>query len=413
MDRQIVYPGSIPLDTDLLSIQRNVMVALGYLAQATLGNTPIVDGLICSPTNPASLTISISPGSVTLANVIDGSPFGSLAGDTVDPLIKMGVNTFWTPFTLTAPTTSGQSTNYLLQANLLESDATPVVLPFYDAANPSQPFSGPGNNGTGQNTQRLQRVQLQLKPGAPGNAGSQGTPSVDSGWIGLYVISVNYGQTQITAASVTTLPTAPFIPFKLASLTPGFSRMVSFNSSTSFVVPNLVQRVKIRLCGGGGGGGGAPNQGGGGGGAGGYSEGVFAVTPGQSIPVTVGAAGTPGTYAGSVAGNGGISAFGGYISASPGLGGTSAALYSPGGSPGNGYGGAVSITGGYGGDGNAGSNIFPGNGGASSFGGGGRAAANGGNLEQNGMAYGSGGGGCYGISGNGGSGATGVVIVEY
>ncbi len=413
MDRQIVYPGSIPLDTDLLSIQRNVMIAVGYLAQATLGTAPVVDGLACAPTNPASLTISVGPGSVTLANVIDGSPFGSLAADTVDPLIKMGVNTTSTSFTLTAPVTSGQSTSYLIQANLLESDATPVVLPFYDAANPAQPFSGPGNSGTGQNTQRLQRVQLQLKPGAPANAGTQVTPSVDSGWIGLYVVTVNYGQTQIVAANIVTSPIAPFVPFKLASLAPGFSRILTFAGPATFVVPNFVQRVKVRLCGGGGGGGGgASNQGGGGGGAGGYSEGVFAVTPGQAINIGVGSGGAGGTFAG-VAGTGGLSAFGTYINATPGLGGRSAELYSPGGSPGSGYGGALCITGGYGGDGNAGTIIFPGNGAASAFGGGGRAAASGGNVEQNGVAPGSGGGGCYGVSGSGGNGAPGIVIVEY
>ena len=33
MDRNIVYPGSIPLDTDLLTVNRNTMIALGYLAQ--------------------------------------------------------------------------------------------------------------------------------------------------------------------------------------------------------------------------------------------------------------------------------------------------------------------------------------------------------------------------------------------
>ena len=40
MDRNLVYPGSIPLDTDLLSINRNAMIALGYLAQAVLGAGP-------------------------------------------------------------------------------------------------------------------------------------------------------------------------------------------------------------------------------------------------------------------------------------------------------------------------------------------------------------------------------------
>ena len=37
MDRILVYPGNIPLDTDILNTNRNSMVALGYLAQAILG----------------------------------------------------------------------------------------------------------------------------------------------------------------------------------------------------------------------------------------------------------------------------------------------------------------------------------------------------------------------------------------
>ena len=45
MDRNIVYPGSIPLDTDLLATNRNAMVALGALMRAVLGPAPVIDGL--------------------------------------------------------------------------------------------------------------------------------------------------------------------------------------------------------------------------------------------------------------------------------------------------------------------------------------------------------------------------------
>ena len=413
MDRQIVFPGSIPLDTDLLSIQRNSMVALGYLAQATLGTGPMVDGLACSPTVPASLTVMVGPGSITALATIDSFAFGSLPGDSADPLVKMGVTTTPTAFTLTAPATSGQSINYLIQAAFLESDATPVVLPYYNAANPAQPFSGPDNTGTAQNTQRLQRVQLQLKPGAPANAGAQATPTVDSGWAGLYVITVNFGQTQITGGSIAPLPTAPFVQFKLNTLAPGFSRMVTWYASANFTVPGGVYRVKVRLCGGGGGAGaGATGLGGAGGGAGGYAESIIAVTPGTVIPVTVGGGGS-GAVGSGLGGTGGTSSFGAYVSATGGGGGASAATYAPGGVPGAGSGGPTVMTGGYGSDGNGGSVTFAGNGGASAFGGGGRAAAAGNYAQQNGTAPGSGGGGCYGSSGNGGGGAPGIVIVEY
>lgn len=414
MDRQIVYPGSIPLDTDILSIERNTMVALGYLAQATLGGMPLADGLVCTPTAPASLTVSVGPGSITVPSVIDSTAFGSLPADTVDPLVKMGIITTPSTFTFTPPSTSGQSINYLIQASFLETDTTPVVLPYYNAANPTQPYSGPANDGDAQNTQRLQLVQFQVKPGAPANAGSQVTPPVDSGWIGLYVITVNFGQSQITASNITTVPGAPFVQFKLANLTPGFSRQAVFNASTSWIVPNGVSLLKVRLCGGGGGGGsGTTTCGGGGGGAGGYAEGTFSVIPGQSVAINVGAGGSVGVAGGAGAGSGGTSSFGGLISASGGAGGINGSAFASGGSPGVGSGGSVNLPGGFGSDGNGGAFTFAGNGGASLFGGGGRAAAQGGVAAQNGQAPGSGAGGCYGILENGGQGAAGIVIVEY
>jgi hypothetical protein len=108
MDRNLVYPGSIPLDTDLLNINRNCMVALGYLAQAVLGTGTIVDGLACIPTAPASMTVTIGPGSISLLSVVDTLAYGSLPADTTDPLVKMGINLSPTAFTLTAPGTSGR-----------------------------------------------------------------------------------------------------------------------------------------------------------------------------------------------------------------------------------------------------------------------------------------------------------------
>jgi hypothetical protein len=44
MDRNIVYPGSIPLDTDLLSVNRNTMIGLGFLARAILGQIQLPTG---------------------------------------------------------------------------------------------------------------------------------------------------------------------------------------------------------------------------------------------------------------------------------------------------------------------------------------------------------------------------------
>jgi len=128
-----------------------------------------------------------------------------------------------------------------------------------------------------------------------------------------------------------------------------------FTASGTFVVPADVYWLRVRLWGGGGGGagsfrGGGANGPGGGGGSGGYSEGWVAVTPGQSIPVTIGAAGSAGGVA-SNGGAGGTTSFGAFISATGGLGGKHAgdANAGFGGAGGTATGGELNISGGIGG----------------------------------------------------------------
>ena len=354
MDRNFVYPGSIPLDTDLLAINRNAMIGLGYLAQAALGTGVVVDGLACTPTAPPSLTVNVGPGSIAQLNVVDVSAFGSLSADSTDPLVKMGINLQATPFTLVAPAVSGQSTNYLIEAAFIESDTTPVVLPYYNAANPAQPFSGPNNAGTAQNTQRIQRVQLQLKAGTPANTGAQTTPPVDSGWVGLYVVTVNFGQTAITAGNIVVLPTAPFVNWKLPSLSPGFGAGVqSFGASGNFVVPSGVTRVEVELWGGGSGSFASTSSAASGGGSGGgYArKRIAGLTPGQVIPVVVGGGGAAGTTS-TAPGPGGTSSFGPFVSATGGMLNGSANIANPqnGAIPGGtGVGGDVNLMGSSGG----------------------------------------------------------------
>jgi hypothetical protein len=413
MDRNIVYPGAIPQDTDILDINRNVMIALGYLAQATLGTNTVVDGLAIGPTAPPSMSLVVGPGVITALTVIDANAYGSLPADTTDPLLKMGINTTPTTLSFTAPTTAGQSIDYLIEASFLEEDTDPVVLPYYNAANPAVPFSGPGNNGAAQNTVRIERVALAVKPGVPAASGSQTPPAADPGWIGLYVVTVPYGATSLTQSAVTTLPTAPFIPYKLPNLAPGVSNLQAFAQSGTFVVPAGVNRVRVRLWGGGGGGGAGGGTAGAGGSGGGYGEGYFPVTPGQTIAITVGGGGGSGAPGGS-------SSFGTLASASGGA---------PGGAgSSSGVGIAANVAGGASGtalvlSGQLGQNglDFPGGGLLGGMGGGtfgtpstpgpaGTTSSN--NTGLTGLTPGGGGSGGIG-SGNGGTGGSGLVIVEW
>jgi hypothetical protein len=417
MDRNIVYPGSIPLDTDILGLNRNAMAGVAALSAAVLGSNVVVDGLACTPSAPASMVVNIAPGSITQLTTLDASAYGSLAADLADQIVKTGINLKSTAFTLTAPVTSGQSVNYLIEASFSETDAGAVVLAYVNAANPALPYSGPNNSGTPQNTQRIQRVQLQLKPGAAAAAGAQTTPAVDAGWAGLYVIAVNYGQTAITAANISLAPGAPFLAYKLPALRPGFATMQVFLSSGGFTVPNGVSAARVTVIGGGGSGGYHSTMPGAGGGAGGRAEGtITGLTPGQTISVTVGAGGAaPGAPA--AGNNGGTSSFGTYMSATGGTGGNGGTVVTfamAGGAGGTGVGGQVNSGGSWGSD-----SIVAGCRGGDGGGPGSGRATSGPipGVPASGFGGGGGGGGTS-TSGSpvgypGGAGAAGIVIVEY
>lgn len=218
MDKRPVYPGAIPLDLDTLTPQRNTEIALGFMMQAAFGTSTIIDGLAVTQTATPSMAVLVGPGSIIFNTTVDTLPtgFGSLPVDNADPLVKIGINlTATTMSVLTAPGTAGQSQNWLVEAQFLEADGTPVVLPFYNAANPSVPYTGPSNSGATSNTARTNRVQLQWKGGTAATTGTQNTPTPDAGWVGVAVVTVANGQVSITNANITPYSLAPTVGTKL------------------------------------------------------------------------------------------------------------------------------------------------------------------------------------------------------
>lgn len=402
----------------MLKPQRNFEIAIGFLLRAIFGAATVADGLLCTATGPASLSVVVAPGSIIFNTTVDTlvTGFGSLPVDNTNTISKIGINLASTTIgPMTAPGTPGQSQNYLIQASFSEVDGTPVVLPYYNAANPSVPYSGPSNTGAAQNTLRSQTVNLQLKSGAPATTGSQTTPSPDAGNVGLWVITIANGQSTITAGNIVRYPIAPFIPAKMGvgSLF-GFGNVQYFTSSGTFTVPNGVTRVQLQLWGGGGGGGGALNGAAAGGGGGGYTEGIFTVTPGQAIVATIGAGGAAGNGTPTAGGTGGSSVFTGFLSATGGLGGggASSGVTVPV-VGGNGSGGQLNVGGTSSGGGiSLGGGVFlAGNGGGSYHTSNSSTTSSGASACYPG---GGGGGGAIGSGGaNGAAGAAGLCIVRW
>ena len=224
MDRRTVFTGALPQDIDILQPQKNAMIGLGALAQAVIGPqaaTPAIaiDGLACTATVPSpSLVLNISPGSVYAQGVVDQSAFGSLPADLTDNTILQGISLSTIPLTFVPPSTAGFATNYLIQVGLSVQDTTPVVLPYYNAANPTVPWLGPNNSGVAQNTVRACVAVITAKPGVAASAGTQVTPAADPGYYGLYSVTVAQGATSLTSSNFSPIANAPFIPTTLMAL---------------------------------------------------------------------------------------------------------------------------------------------------------------------------------------------------
>jgi len=211
MDRKMIYPGQIPLETDLLDTNRFALIGLGKLAAAVLGTTTLVNGLACTPTSPASMQVQVAPGEIYSLQNLDGTAYSSLAADTTHQILKQGLLMDAATISCTAPATVGQSINYLVQATYQDTDANAVVLPYYNASNPTQAYTGPNNSGTAQNTVRKGVCAVAVKAGIAATTGSQTTPAPDSGYVGLYVVTVAYGQATIVAGNITTASGAPIL----------------------------------------------------------------------------------------------------------------------------------------------------------------------------------------------------------
>ena len=211
MDRQIVFPGAIPLETDLLNTNKFAMVGLSKLASAVLGTSNTVNGLACTASSPASMTVNISAGEIYSLQNIDGSAYSSLPADTTHQIVKQGVLLDAITLNCPAPTTNGFSINYLIEAAYQDVDENPVLLPYYNSSNPSQSFSGQNNSGASQNTVRSGFCSVQVKAGISAVTGNQLTPAAHVGYTGLWVVTVSSTTTSITSTNISLLSGAPFI----------------------------------------------------------------------------------------------------------------------------------------------------------------------------------------------------------
>ena len=188
------------------------MVGLARAMADMLGSTgTVVSGFATSPTAPTSMQVSVASGDVLSLQNIDGTAFSDVPADVSHAILKQGIALDPTLLTLTAPATSGQSIVYLVEVGYQDVDTDNVVLPYYNAAAPAQPFTGPGGAGASQPTTRHGAAIVQAKAGIAATTGQQAAPAADSGFVGIFTVTVAAGQTAITSPNIAQVAGAPFL----------------------------------------------------------------------------------------------------------------------------------------------------------------------------------------------------------
>jgi len=417
MDRAIVYPGSIPMDTDLLRSERYGKQALGRFSEMVFGaGVSSACGLVCTPSSSA-LSLKIGAGSIVAPGVVDAVAYGGVGGGLgadQTPIACQYVNTVVQTVVLPS---SGAT--YTIFAVCSEQDVDASVLPFFNAGNPGQTQAGPGNSGGDLPTRRTGTMQFVAATTAP-------VPPAGGSLVALYTVTVPSGATTLAgvvpAAGQVFWPTIPELA-TLALVQAACAPMGLVGANCALAVPAWASRVEVRVIGGGGGGATSSATSasdgsycGAGGGAGGEAWGIYAVSPivAGGLSISIGAGGAEESSGGTT-----LVSYDGttLLQAQGGAGGS---FYAPQGSAGGGggmaSGGTIwNLTGTFGGDGQCGTATFSGYGGDGPWGGGGRSGNTGGKSATK---YGAGGGGAYsassaGVVSPGGSGFQGCVLYRF
>jgi len=216
--RKIVYTNETPFETDVLYSNLFNMVNASYLASAILGypnsNATLVSGLPCTQNTSPNMSVLIGSGVMFNFQEMDATAYSSVPSDTAttDKLFKPYIQTTqWNtsdntargnliglPLTFTAP--GSGTTNYLLQATFLTTDTDVTNRPYFNPLDREHAIYQ-----TAPET-RWDTIYYSLK-----SATSPTIPTPDAGYVGLYVIAIPSGTTQILNSNISVYSGAPFI----------------------------------------------------------------------------------------------------------------------------------------------------------------------------------------------------------
>jgi hypothetical protein len=215
MDRVIIFPGESAVSgQDVLIPAKSVYIALAKIAETLWGKSTVINNFACTPLT--GLNVSAANGEVYAYVNVDVNSWGVLPPDSTQ-ILKQGIILTPTSFATPAPSGSGNAINYLIEVAFEEVDVNPTPRTFVNSAPPYTPYTD------NVNTLRQDTALVQIKAGTEAPVGTQITPSPDAGFVGAWVITVNYGETQIISGNITVYPGAPFITALSGYITQAFA----------------------------------------------------------------------------------------------------------------------------------------------------------------------------------------------
>lgn len=325
MDRNIIYAGAVPLDTDMLYAGRFAKVGLGKLASQVYGDGVTAAEGFALTFSTTAMTLTVGVGSVLAPGVVDVTAIGAttagLAADSTAVTVQYLL-------TAAATLTLAAGTTYGIYAVCSDSDTDDTVAPFYNSSNPSQTLSGQSNDATAMPTVRSSIVTIQAATSAP-------TAPTGGSVVLLYTVTVPSGATTLSAAtSVVATAMYPTIPTLKSGRILSISEV---GTSQNYTVNMNCAYILLKMVAGGGSAAGASSTSStqasvsSGGSSGSYAyvrisrAALLAAATLQSngsytIPITI-AAGATGVTGATTGNTGGVSSFGSLVSCPGGLGG--------------------------------------------------------------------------------------------
>ena len=212
MDRRTVYASETIREIDALQAQKDAMVGLAWLTQSVYGPNEWVVGLQVAPTNPQGQAVQVQTGQIYQVEETDMTAWSSLLGDATE-IVQQGILSNTITFGINPPPLVNESQWYVIEAQFQQLDSNTTILQYFNPINPASPLNGPSGTGAPQNQDRLGAVLVKLKAGLPAPTGDEVKPVVDSGFLALAYIHINFGQATLGTGDITDVrPTYPTIP---------------------------------------------------------------------------------------------------------------------------------------------------------------------------------------------------------